>query len=142
MKDDGGVIRSEGNGKRVLVVDDDPKVLRIIVHFLEGAGYEVLSTSDSTQAWALAAKFRPDLAILDITMRGKDGYDVAIQLSVSLETSKIPFMFLSARREARNADLTKKLGAFAYLQKPFKKESLLGLVRGLLSGESRLEESE
>ena len=65
MKDDAGVIRSEGNRKRVLVVDDDPKVLRIVGHFLEGAGYEVLSPSDSPQAWALAAKFRPDLAILD-----------------------------------------------------------------------------
>ena len=118
--------------KRILVVDDDPKILGIVAHFLKEAGYEVHPTNDSTDAVRLAAEVRPDLAILDITMPVLDGYGLAVQIGAHPQLSKIPYMFLTARKEAVDVEQAKDLGAVAYLEKPFKRETLLNVVSELL----------
>ena len=80
------------NGK-ILVVDDDRLVLATVAHGLAQAGYEVIDADNGDDAILLAREHKPDLALLDIRMEGKSGFDVAAYLRDYLQ---VPFMFLSA----------------------------------------------
>src|SRR5439155_26738547 len=78
---------------KILVVDDDRLVLATLAHGLSQAGYDVLDADNGDDAILLAREHRPDLALLDIRMQGKSGFDVAAYLR---EYCRMPFMFLSA----------------------------------------------
>ena len=103
-----------GKGK-ILVVDDDRLVLATVTHGLAQAGYEVIDADNGDDAILLAREHRPDLALLDIRMEGKSGFDVAAYLREYLQT---PFIFLSAFSDERTVEQVKALGAVAYLVKP------------------------
>lgn len=105
---------SESKGK-ILVVDDDRLVLATVTHGLVQAGFDVIDADNGDDAILLARQHRPDLALLDIRMEGKSGFDVADYLRESLGT---PFMFLSAFADAATVARVKELGAVAYLVKP------------------------
>jgi DNA-binding response OmpR family regulator len=100
---------------RILVVDDDRLVLATVVHGLSQAGYEVIDADNGDDAILLAREHRPELALLDIRMEGKSGFDVAAYLR---EVCHIPFMFLSAFSDDETVAKVKALGAVAYLVKP------------------------
>ena len=100
---------------RILVVDDDRLVLATLTHGLMQAGYEVIDADNGDDAILLARERRPDLALLDIRMEGKSGFDVAAYLR---EYCQIPFMFLSAFSDDATVAQVKALGAVAYLVKP------------------------
>ncbi|KAB0581075.1 response regulator [Ideonella dechloratans] len=100
---------------KILVVDDDRLVLATVTHGLVQAGFEVIDADNGDDAILLARQHRPDLALLDIRMEGKSGFDVADYLRESLGT---PFMFLSAFADAATVARVKELGAVAYLVKP------------------------
>jgi response regulator NasT len=103
-----------GKGK-ILVVDDDRLVLATVTHGLVQAGYEVIDADNGDDAILLAREHKPDLALLDIRMEGKSGFDVAAYLR---EHSQTPFMFLSAFSDDQTVEQVKALGAVAYLVKP------------------------
>jgi response regulator NasT len=103
-----------GKGK-ILVVDDDRLVLATVAHGLAQAGYEVIDADNGDDAILLARAQRPDLALLDIRMEGKTGFDVAEYLRAYTHT---PFMFLSAFNDEATVAKVKELGALAYLVKP------------------------
>ena len=103
-----------GKGK-ILVVDDDRLVLATLTHGLAQAGYDVIDADNGDDAILLARQHRPDLALLDIRMEGKSGFDVAAYLRDALQT---PFMFLSAFADDATVAQVKALGAVAYLVKP------------------------
>ena len=100
---------------KILVVDDDRLVLATVTHGLAQAGYEVIDADNGDDAILLARKHRPELALLDIRMEGKSGFDVAEYLRDSLH---IPFMFLSAFADADTVAKVAELGAVAYMVKP------------------------
>jgi two-component system, response regulator PdtaR len=100
---------------RILVVDDDRLVLATVTHGLAQAGYSVIDADNGDDAILLAREHRPDLALLDIRMEGKSGFDVAAYLRDYLQ---IPFMFLSAFADEDTVRQVKALGAVAYLVKP------------------------
>ena len=100
---------------RILVVDDDRLVLATLAHGLAQAGYDVIDADNGDDAILLARQHRPDLALLDIRMEGKSGFDVAQYLRDPL---RIPFMFLSAFADDDTARQVRELGAVAYLVKP------------------------
>lgn len=100
---------------KILVVDDDRLVLATVVHGLVQAGFEVIDADNGDDAILQARAHRPDLALLDIRMEGKSGFDVADYLRESLGT---PFMFLSAFADNATVARVKELGAVAYLVKP------------------------
>lgn len=100
---------------KILVVDDDRLVLATVAHGLTQAGYEVIDADNGDDAILLAREHRPDLALLDIRMEGKSGFDVAAYLR---EYCQVPFMFLSAFSDAQTAQQVAELGAVAYLVKP------------------------
>lgn len=100
---------------RILVVDDDRLVLATVSHGLTQAGYEVIDADNGDDAILLARQHKPDLALLDIRMEGKSGFDVAAYLREYLH---IPFMFLSAFADEDTVQQVRALGAVAYLVKP------------------------
>jgi response regulator NasT len=100
---------------KILVVDDDRLVLATVTHGLAQAGYEVIDADNGDDAILLARAHRPDLALLDIRMEGKTGFDVAEYLR---EVGHTPFMFLSAFADEETVAKVKQLGALDYLVKP------------------------
>ena len=100
---------------KILVVDDDRLVLAMVTHGLSQAGYEVIDADNGDDAILLARQHRPDIALLDIRMEGKTGFDVAQYLR---EVGHTPFVFLSAFSDEKTVAQVKALGALAYLVKP------------------------
>lgn len=100
---------------RILVVDDDRLVLATVAHGLAQAGYEVIDADNGDDAILLAREHRPQLALLDIRMEGKSGFDVAQTLR---DAYAIPFMFLSAFADDATWAKVQELGAMDYLVKP------------------------
>ena len=100
---------------KILVVDDDRLVLATLTHGLSQAGYEILDADNGDDAILLARQHRPDLALLDIRMEGKSGFDVAEYLR---DHCQMPFMFLSAFTDDATVTQVRALGAVDYLVKP------------------------
>lgn len=100
---------------KILVVDDDRLVLATVTHGLSEAGYEVIDADNGDDAILLAREHRPTLALLDIRMEGKSGFDVAETLR---DAYGIPFLFLSAFADEATRRQVQALGALDYLIKP------------------------
>lgn len=100
---------------KILVVDDDRLVLATLSHGLSQAGYQVIDADNGDDAILLARQHKPDLALLDIRMEGKTGFDVAVYLR---DHCRVPFIFLSAFSDDETVAKVKSLGALAYLVKP------------------------
>ncbi|MEO7055468.1 MAG: response regulator [Caldimonas sp.] len=100
---------------KILVVDDNRLVLATLTDGLVRAGYDVVDADNGDDAILLAREHRPDLALLDIRMEGKSGFDVAEYLRAQHRT---PFMFLSAFSDEETVAKVKSLGAVDYLVKP------------------------
>lgn len=100
---------------KILVVDDDRLVLATVTHGLAQAGYEVIDADNGDDAILQARKHRPELALLDIRMEGKSGFEVAEYLR---DYGHVPFIFLSAFADADTVTKVAELGAVAYLVKP------------------------
>jgi two-component system, response regulator PdtaR len=115
---------------RILVVDDDRLVLATVTHGLSEAGYEVIDADNGDDAILLAREHRPQLALLDIRMEGKSGFDVAETLR---DAYAIPFMFLSAFSDAATLAKVQALGAQAYLIKPLDVGQIVPSVAAVLA---------
>jgi response regulator NasT len=100
---------------KILVVDDDRLVLATVTHGLTQAGYQVIDADNGDDAILLARRHRPELALLDIRMEGRSGFDVAEYLR---DACHIPFIFLSAFADADTVAQVAALGALAYMVKP------------------------
>jgi DNA-binding response OmpR family regulator len=114
----------------ILVVDDDRLVLATLAHGLSQAGYDVIDADNGDDAILLARENHPELALLDIRMQGKSGFDVAAYLR---DHCRIPFMFLSAFSDEQTAQQVKALGAVAYLVKPLDISQILPVVDAALA---------
>ncbi len=115
---------------RILVVDDEPKLVRLVREVLTATGYAVMSTGRGEDAIQMAALQQPDLIVLDLVLSGAtDGYEVARRVR---EFSDVPIIMLTAK--ARESDLLRGFdaGADDYLTKPFSSQELLVRVRALL----------
>jgi response regulator NasT len=115
---------------KILVVDDDRLVLATVTHGLAQAGYEVIDADNGDDAILLARQQRPELALLDIRMEGKSGFDVAEYLR---DVAHVPFMFLSAFTDAQTRAKVEELGALAYLVKPLEVGQIVPTVDQLFA---------
>ncbi|MBW3620937.1 MAG: response regulator [Actinobacteria bacterium] len=116
---------------KVLAVDDDPVIQRLLQVNLEMEGYEVQLAGDGVEALERARAFRPDIVLLDIMMPKKDGWQVCAELKQDDELKHIPVVFLSARAQDTDLERGTELGAEAYITKPFDPIDLLDLVAEL-----------
>jgi response regulator NasT len=119
---------------KILVVDDDRLVLATLTHGLSQAGYEVIDADNGDDAILLARQHRPELALLDIRMEGKSGFDVAAYLR---EYCQIPFMFLSAFTDEATVNQVKKLGALTYLVKPLDIQQIVPAVEAAFANRAK-----
>jgi len=113
----------------ILVVDDDPIVRDVVVRYLERDGHRTLVAEDGNRAEELLRQERPDLAILDVMLPGKDG--LALCRSIRPRSS-LPVILLTARGEEADRIVGLELGADDYVTKPFSPRELAARVRALL----------
>jgi len=101
--------------RRILIVDDDPHLLQFLTEVIGHAGYETVTASSGEEALDVITRGEPDMALLDITMPGMSGLDLAARLKAD---TSVPFMFLSAVGDSESARQAAAHGAVGYLVKP------------------------
>jgi DNA-binding NarL/FixJ family response regulator len=125
-------------GKRILIVDDEPKLLKAVAVTLRGEDYDVLTAGNGAEALININKAMPDLIISDIRMPGLDGFQLVKTLRQNARTEMIPIIFLTAKDERRDRLESLKKGIDAYLTKPFDPEELIAVVSNILNRVDRM----
>lgn len=115
--------------RRILIVDDEPELVRAVTLRLTAAGYETLSASDGFAATEMAFRHQPHLVLLDIGLPLQNGYQVANTLRSAHRTAHIPIVFLTAR--TWDLDKARLVHPDGYLLKPYKPAELLDVVAKL-----------
>ncbi|HZT58339.1 MAG TPA: response regulator [Pyrinomonadaceae bacterium] len=118
--------------KRLLVVDDEPNLLRAVAVTLRAEGYEVVTARSGAEALVRVAESLPDLVVSDIRMPGMDGFQLARQLRSNPRTDLIPIVFLTARDETSDRVAGFRSGVDAYLVKPFEPDELVAVISNIL----------
>jgi DNA-binding response OmpR family regulator len=113
----------------ILVVDDEPKIMRLTRDYLEKDGFRVISAVDGAEALTAARRDNPDLIILDLMLPDIDGWEVCRTLR---RESGIPIIMLTARSEESDQIVGLELGADDYITKPFSPRTLIARVRAVL----------
>jgi class 3 adenylate cyclase len=114
---------------KVLLVDDDEKLRKLVTEYLEGYGFRVRTLSDGLQALKTIHKESPDIVILDIMLPGKDGLDVLKEIRAE---SSVPVIMLTARGEDADRIVGLELGADDYLPKPFNPRELVARMKAVI----------
>ena len=114
---------------KILVVDDEKKIVDIVKAYLEREGYQVMVAYEGTSALNLARKQSPDLIVLDLMLPEVSGWDICRMLR---KESDVPIIMLTARDEATDKIVGLELGADDYVTKPFDPKELVARVRALL----------
>jgi len=117
------------NVATIIVVDDEPRIVQLVRDYLEHGGFTVLTASDGPSALRTARTGRPDLVVLDLSLPGLDGLDVARSLR---REGVVPIIMLTARTEESDKLVGLELGADDYMTKPFSPKELVARVRAVL----------
>ena len=115
--------------QQILIVDDEPKITRLVSDYLEKAGFSVIVARDGREALMRARTERPDLVVLDLGLPEMDGLDVTRALR---RDSGVPIIMLTARAEEADTVVGLELGADDYVTKPFSPRELVARVRAVL----------
>lgn len=116
-------------GSKILVIDDDPIILKFMTSFLTREGFEVYSMDDGTELTKEFIKIKPDLVLMDVLMPGKDGFELCKELR---KFSDVPIIIISAKNETIDRVLGLTLGSDDYLTKPFDSTELLLRIKSIL----------
>ena len=119
----------ETAGKRILVVDDDRNLRKIIQTNLELAGYDVSTAANGEEALRLLDSMQPDLIVLDVMMPMMDGYEVARRIRRHPSNTHVPIIMLTAKSEVEDKLAGFEAGADDYITKPFGPQELLARVK-------------
>ena len=114
--------------KKILIVEDDKRIIAALNVRLRARGYDVCAAYDATLAMTQAMAHEPDLALLDISMPGGDGFIVAERLRAAAPTAHIPIIFITALSQPELRERAKEMGAFAFLQKPIEDDELVAKI--------------
>jgi two-component system phosphate regulon response regulator OmpR len=126
-------------GKKVLLVDDDGKLLKLVKEYLEGYAFRVHTLPDGSAVMKTIAEQAPDIVILDIMLPGKDGLELLKEIR---EEYALPVIMLTAKGEDADRIVGLELGADDYLPKPFNPRELLARVKAVLRRPPHLEDEE
>lgn len=118
--------------KKILIVDDEPNITKLMESRLRANGYEVVTACDGQEGLDKAKEEKPDLIILDVTMPKFNGYEVCHMLRSDKLYDSIPIVMLTASGQATDIQKGMEKGADAYISKPFKSIILLGIINGLI----------
>ena len=119
---------------RVLIIEDEKDILRLLKYNLEKEGYQVVSATDGASGLAAAQKEKPDLLILDLMLPKLDGMEVCRTLR---QESRVPILMLTAKKQEVDRILGLELGADDYVTKPFSIRELLARVKTILRRSQR-----
>lgn len=123
-----------GNGRPlVLVADDDPDLLEMVVLLLRRSDYQVVTARDGVEALQVALDRHPNLAVLDVKMPGLDGVDVLRRIRDNEATAQMPAILVSAGVEQEKIAAGLAAGANEYVKKPFSPRELLEVVKAALA---------
>lgn len=118
--------------KKILIVDDDPIIIRLLLPHLRSAGYRVLAAADAMQGVHMAIAERPDLILLDLQMPAGGGAGVFEALTKNVNTSLIPVIFITANRDGEVREACLASGAADFVNKPINPDDLLVRIRRAL----------
>ena len=114
--------------RKILIVDDEPDIVRALALRLKMAGYDLVTATDGAGALMTAVTEQPDLVLLDIGLPYGDGHFVAARLRSNPKTAHIPILFLSARNAPDDLGDARSSGAVGFIAKPYDPEELLKRV--------------
>ena len=117
---------------RILVVDDEPHIVKIVEARLKANGYEVITGTNGDEALAKAKEEKPDLIILDVMMPDPNGFQVCRTLKDDPEYCNIPVILLTAKTTEGDKLWGIESGADGYVTKPYNAEVLMGKIKDLL----------
>jgi len=118
--------------KKILVVEDEPDILKTIKMSLEMEDFEVIEATDGMEALNQARQQHPDLIILDLMLPKMDGYKVCSMLKFDKKYMHIPIVVLTAKAQEKDEKLAKKSGADVYLTKPVTPDKVIQQINKLL----------
>ena len=128
----GYLYENETKMSRILVVDDDHDIVRLIKAYLEKAGYLVMSAYDGETALHILRRDHPDLLVLDLMLPDRDGWDLTRLIRANPNLAEIPIIMLTARVEDSDKIVGLEIGADDYITKPFNPREVVARVRALL----------
>lgn len=120
--------------KRILIVDDEPFVRKMIKKILSTEQYKIEEASNGLDAGLKIMRFKPALILLDLFMPETNGFETCRQIKSDPETQHIKIIILSGYDTPENREKVRKLGADVFLQKPINKQDLLDNIKNLLAG--------
>jgi DNA-binding response OmpR family regulator len=118
--------------KRILVVDDEVNIVKLLESRLTANGYTVITAYNGREALDKVKQEKDDLIILDLMLPDIDGYEVLRELRLDEYYKEVPIIMLTAKGEMGDIKKGMEGGAVSYITKPFKPDTLLGIVKGLL----------
>jgi len=118
--------------KKVLIIDDEPDLTRVVQVRLAANGYEVISAEKGEEGLIKAETECPNLILLDVMMPEMHGLDVLRKLKGNPKTKAMPVVMLTAKDDKESISKARSLGAQDYITKPFNSEALLGAVKKYL----------
>ena len=127
----GGFMGSQN--PRILIVDDEPLIVKLLTQHLEAEGFAVLTATDGREGLVKARTESPHLILLDLILPKLNGYEVCTMLKQDTRYQGIPIVMLTAKANEKDEQLGKTCGADLYLHKPVQAQALLGHLRALLS---------
>ena len=118
---------------RILLVDDEPSIVKMVGKRLEVEGFDVVIAMDGQEGLAKAQAEHPDLIILDLMLPKLNGYEVCTMLKQDTRYHKVPIVLFTAKAQDKDEKLGMECGANAYVRKPFRAQELLEKIRALLA---------
>ena len=122
-------LRGGVSGPRIVVVDDDPAVIRAVTAVLEAEGYRVEAAPNQAQALRMVLEDPPALVVLDVNMPGLDGWELCDILRRQSHTRDVPVLFLTGRADLRDQITAMQVGGSDYVTKPFRPDELRAKVQ-------------
>jgi len=119
--------------RRVMVVDDEPFILRSLVYVLKKEGYDVASAEDGNDALLQLRESRPEILFLDVMMPKMDGFELCRIIKSDPELREIYVILLTAKGQAKDRESAAQAGADEYITKPFRPSLVIEKVRALLA---------
>ena len=121
---------------RILLVDDEPSIVKMVGKRLEIEGFDVIVAMDGQEGLTKAQTEHPDLIILDLMLPTLNGYEVCTTLKRDISYRKIPIVLFTAKTQDKDEKLGMECGANAYVRKPFRAQELLEKIHTLLAASS------